>query len=62
MREPVQLRGGHLRVAEDARPFGEVQVGRDHHAGVHVQAAEQVEQQRPARLAQGQVDQFIEDH
>ena len=45
VREPVQQRRRHLRVAEHAGPLGEVQVGRDHHAGVLVQLGEQVEQQ-----------------
>ena len=61
VRQAVQQRGGHLGVAEDAGPPREVQVGRDHHAGVFVQTAEQVEQQRPAGLAEGQVAQLIED-
>jgi hypothetical protein len=37
MREAVQQGGGHLRVAEHTRPFSEVQIRRDHHAGVPVQ-------------------------
>jgi hypothetical protein len=48
VREPVQQRRGHLRVAEHAGPLCEVQVRRDHHAGVLVQLAQRVEQQRPA--------------
>ena len=59
VREPVQQRRGHLRVAEHAGPFLEVQVGGDHHAGVLVELAQQVEQQGPARLAEGQVAQLI---
>jgi hypothetical protein len=35
--QTVQQGGRHLRVTEDAGPLGEVQVGRDHHAGVLVQ-------------------------
>ena len=37
MRQPVEQRRGHLGVAEHARPFGEGQIGRDHHAGVLVE-------------------------
>lgn len=37
MRQPVKQRRCHLGVAEDARPFGKGQVGRDHHAGVLVE-------------------------
>jgi hypothetical protein len=39
----------------------EVQVGGDHHAGVLVELAQQVEQQGAAGLAEGQVAQFIQD-
>jgi hypothetical protein len=59
--QAVEQRGGHLGVAEAARPFAEVQVGGDHHAGVLVQPVEQVEQQRPAGLAERQGTQLIED-
>ena len=48
VREPVQQRRGHLRVAEDGAPFGEVQVGRDDDAGLLVEPREQVEQECPA--------------
>ena len=58
MREPVQQRRGHLRVAEHRRPLGEVQVGRDHHAGVLVQPTQQMEQQGTAGLAERQVSQL----
>ena len=36
MREPVQQRGSHLRVAEHAGPLGEREVRRDQHAGALV--------------------------
>jgi hypothetical protein len=61
VREPVQQRRGHLRVDEHAGPLGEVQVGRDHDAGVLVQLAQQVEQQGPAGLAERQVAQLVQD-
>ncbi|EWS52743.1 hypothetical protein X551_04467 [Methylibium sp. T29] len=61
MREPVQQRGGHLRVAEDSGPFAEGQVGGDHHAGAFVQLAQQVEQQRSTGLAERQVAQLVQD-
>ena len=38
MGEPVQQRGGHLGVAEDARPFGEAQVSGDDDAAALVGA------------------------
>ena len=37
MRQPVEQRRRHLGIAEDTRPFGKGQVGRDHHAGVFVE-------------------------
>ena len=49
MREPVKQRRGHLGVAKDAGPFGEVQIGGDHYAGMLIEFGEQVKQQRPAR-------------
>ena len=55
MGEPVEQRRRHLRVAERARLRGEVQVGRDHHAGVLVQPAEQLEQQGFFCLTERQV-------
>ena len=59
--EPIEQRRGHLRIDEHAGPLAEVQVGRDHHAGVLVEAREQVEEQRSAGLAKGQVAQLVED-
>ena len=32
MRQSIQQRGRHLGIAKDARPFGEGQVRRNHHA------------------------------
>ena len=62
VREPVQQGGSHLRVAEHCRPFGEVQVGGDHHAGVLVELAQQMEQQRASGLTERQVAQLVQDH
>ena len=45
MGKPVEQRGRHLGVAEDARPFAEAQVGRANDAGVLVELAQQVEEQ-----------------
>ena len=59
--QSVQQGGRHLRVAEDAGPLSEVQVGRDHHTGALVQFGEQVEQQRTAGLTEGQVTHLVED-
>ena len=60
MGQTIEQCRGHLRVGEDGRPLGEVQVGDDHHAGVFVQPAEQMKQQRPAGLAEGRVAEFVD--
>lgn len=62
MCEAIQQGRGQLGVAKHARPFGEAQVGGDHHARVFVELGQQVKQQRPASLAEGQITQLIEDH
>mmetsp|Transcript_59149 Transcript_59149/g.139299 ORF Transcript_59149/g.139299 Transcript_59149/m.139299 type:complete len:239 (+) Transcript_59149:3674-4390(+) len=59
--QPIQKRRGHLGVAEDAGPFAEAQVGGDDHAGVLVELGEQMEQQRPAGLAERQVAELVQD-
>lgn len=59
--EPVEQRGGHLCVAEDARPFTEAEVGGDDDAGALVQPAQQMEEQRPSRGAEWQVSQLVEN-
>ena len=46
MGEPVRQSGGHIGVAEDARPFAESEVGRDDDRALLIKAADEVEQQR----------------
>jgi hypothetical protein len=48
VRQPVEHRGCHLGIAEDASPFGEVEVGGDGDAGPLVKLAKQMEQQGTA--------------
>ena len=62
MGEAVEERGGHLRIAEHARPFAEGEVGRDDDRGALIETADQVEQQLPARLREGEIAEFVEDH
>jgi hypothetical protein len=50
VREAVEQRGGHLRITEDARPFGEDQVRGDDHAGVLVRLGQRVKEERASRL------------
>ena len=59
--EAVEQGRGHLGIGEDTGPLCEGQVGGDHHAGVFVELGEQVKEQGPARLAERQVAELIED-
>ena len=61
VREAVEEGGGHLGIAEDARPFAEGEVGGDDYRGALVEPADQVEQQLAARLGEGQVAELVED-
>ena len=59
--ETVEQRGGHLGVAEHARPFAEGEVGGDNDRGPLVEPADQMEQQLATGLGEGKIAQFIED-
>ena len=59
--ETVELRGGHLGIAEHAGPFAKGQVGSDDDGCAFVEFADQVEQELPAGLGKGQIAQFIGD-
>ena len=61
MGESIEERGGHLGIAEHARPFAEGEVGRDEDRGALVETADQVEQQLPAGLGEGEIAEFVED-
>ena len=50
MRESVEQCRGHLGVTQDAGPFREAEVRRDHHRRTFIERAQQMEQQRPAGL------------
>ena len=45
--QPIEQSGGHLGIAEDARPFTEVEVGGDDDRGAFVEPADKVEQEWP---------------
>src|SRR5262249_6989802 len=62
MSEPVEERGGHLGVAEDAGPFAEGEVGGDDDGGTLVELADEVEEEPSAGLAEGQVAEFADDN
>ena len=61
MRHPVQQRGCHLGIAEDGDPFTELQVGGDDDAGLLVELADEMEQQRTAGLWKRDVAQLVDD-
>ena len=61
MGEAVEQRRRHLRVAEDPGPFAEAEICRDDDTRALVEFTEQMEQQRPARGAERQVAELVED-
>ncbi len=61
MGQAVEERRCHLGVAEDRRPFAEVEVRCYDDRGAFVEAADEVEQQLAARLGERQIAQFVED-
>ena len=60
--EAIEQRGGHFGVPKDGGPLGEAQVGGDDDAGALVEFAQKMKEQGPARGAEWQVSQLIEDH
>ena len=60
--EAIEQRGGHFGVPKDRGPFTEAQVRRDDDAGALVEFAQKMEEQGPARGAERQVSQLIQDH
>ncbi len=62
MRQTIKQRGRHLGVAKDTGPFGEGQIGRDHHARPLIELREQVEEQSATGWTEWQIAQFIENH
>ena len=61
VRETVEQRCRHLGIAEHTRPFAEGEVGRDDDRGPLIKTADQVEQQLPAGLGEGEIAEFVED-
>ena len=60
MGQAVEQRRCHLGVAEDRRPFAEVE-GRHDDRGALVKATDEVEQKPGARLGERQISQVVED-
>src|SRR5207344_1633621 len=59
--QAVEQRGGHLGVAEHARPFAECQIGGDDDGGSLVKPADEVEQELTAGLCERQIAQLVEN-
>ena len=62
MGETIEERRRHLRITEHARPLAESEVGGDDDRGALIEPADQMEQQLPAGLGEGQISQFVEDN
>ncbi len=61
MSEAVEQRRRHFGVDEDAWPFTEGEIGCDDHRGALIETADQVEQELPASLREGQIAKFVEN-
>ena len=61
MGEAVEQRGRHFRIAKHARPFAEGEIGGDDDRRSLVERADEMEQQLPAGLSEGQIAEFVED-
>ena len=61
MGQAVEQRGRHFWIAEHARPFAEGKIGGDNDRGSFVEPADEMEQQLPAGLSEGQIAEFVED-
>ena len=61
VREPVEQCRGHLRIAEDGRPFAEGEVGGDDDRSAFVEAADEMEQQLAASTRERKIAEFVKD-
>ena len=59
--QAVEQRGGHLGVAEHARPFSECEVGGDDDGRALVEPADEMEQELAAGLSKREVTELVED-
>jgi hypothetical protein len=60
MRQPVEQRGRHLRVAEHAGPLGTGKVGGDNDRGSLVEPADQGEEELAAGLSERPIAKLVE--
>src|SRR5208282_4289168 len=61
MGEAIEERGGHLGIAEHARPFAEGEVGGDQNRGSLVEPADEVEEELSAGLGEWQIAELVEN-
>ena len=61
MRQTIEQRRRHLRIAKDTGPLAESQVRRDHPAGVFIAFGQQVEQPGPAGRTEEQIAPFVQN-
>jgi hypothetical protein len=61
MRQSVEQRGGHLRIAKHARPFGKGEIGGDDDRGALVKLADEMKEQLTAGLGKRQITEFVEE-
>src|SRR5664279_5362016 len=54
MGEAVEQGRRHFRIAEDARPFAESEIGGDEYRGALIEAANEMEEQLASGLGEGQ--------
>lgn len=59
--EPFAERRRHLRVAEDAGPFAEVEISSDDNRCLLAETADQVKEKLPAGLGEGEIAELIPD-
>ena len=59
--ETIEQRGRHLRIAEDAWPFAEGEIGRNDDRRALIEPADEMEQELAAGLGEGQITKFIEN-
>ena len=59
--EAIEQRRCHLGIRKDVRPFTKSEVGRNDDRGSLVETTDEVEQELPAGLGEGQIAEFIQD-
>ncbi|MGY4502591.1 hypothetical protein ACVWYH_006548 [Bradyrhizobium sp. GM24.11] len=61
MGQPLEERGGHLGVAEHARPFAEGEVGGHDDGGTLLRPADEVEEKLSTGLDEGKITEVVQD-